>query len=138
QGVLVAGLGTFAVVQERFRGKEVEYVIQRPVFQLDADVLRLLDLTVPQENIPDSVEVEPLDYTWLSQATSFPPPVVESCVQETTFLYTLQLWDGQHRAFAFRDIGVLSWRHGVLCMRFHGSCVAALESRDTPIALLRT
>ncbi|NXX82800.1 CCD81 protein, partial [Urocolius indicus] len=138
QGVLVKGLGIFAVVREKLWGKEVEYVIQRPVFQLDADLSRLLNVKDPQENIFDDVEVEPLNYKWLLRATSFPLHVVEGFVEETILLYALQLWAGQNRPFIFKNIGVLSSTQGFLCLHFYRSCVEALEKRETILTLLHT
>lgn len=85
-----------------------------------------------------NIEIKTLDYEWLSQATSFPQHVVEDCVQETIFLYSFQLRNRQRLAFAFKDIGVLSCRDDVLCMRFYYDCVTGLESEASQIALLRT
>ncbi|NXK00972.1 CCD81 protein, partial [Corythaixoides concolor] len=138
QSVLVAALGTFAMVQERFHGKEEVYVVRRPVFQVDMDASCLRELMVPPVAIPDDVEIQPLNYRWLSRATSFPLHVVEGCVQETVLLYSFQLRNRQRLAFAFKDIGVLSCKDNVLCMRFYYDCVAGLESEAGWIALLRT
>ncbi|KFV42259.1 Coiled-coil domain-containing protein 81, partial [Tyto alba] len=138
QGVLVTGLGTFAVVQEPFQGEEEVYVVRRPVFQLDIDALYLRELAFPTVTIPGNVKVKTLNYKWLSQATSFPQDVVEDCVQETVFLYSFQLRNRQCPAFAFKDIGVLSCKDDVLCMRFFYDCVTGLESKASQIALLHT
>ena len=85
-----------------------------------------------------NIEIKTLNYGWLSQATSFPPHVVQDCVQETIFLYSFQLRNRQRLAFAFKDIGVLSCRDDVLCMRFYYDCVTGLESEASQIALLHT
>ncbi|XP_074750199.1 uncharacterized protein LOC141954736 [Strix uralensis] len=138
KGVLVTGLGTFAVVQERFSGEEEVYVVRRPVFQLDIDTICLQELAFPTVAIPGNIEIKTLNYGWLSQATSFPPHVVQDCVQETIFLYSFQLRNRQRLAFAFKDIGVLSCRDDVLCMRFYYDCVTGLESEASQIALLHT
>ncbi|XP_074706944.1 uncharacterized protein LOC141934980 isoform X3 [Strix aluco] len=138
KGVLVTGLGTFAVVQERFSGEEEVYVVRRPVFQLDIDAICLQELAFPTVAIPGNIEIKTLNYGWLSQATSFPPHVVQDCVQETIFLYSFQLRNRQRLAFAFKDIGVLSCRDDVLCMRFYYDCVTGLESEASQIALLHT
>ncbi|XP_055565642.1 uncharacterized protein LOC114015429 isoform X1 [Falco cherrug] len=86
----------------------------------------------------DDVKIEPLNYRWLSRTTSFPQHVVQSCVQETILLYSFQLRNRQHLAFAFKDIGVLSFTDDVLCMRFYRDCVTGLESKASWIALLNT
>ncbi|KFV18931.1 Coiled-coil domain-containing protein 81, partial [Tauraco erythrolophus] len=138
QGVLVSGLGTFAMVQERFHGEEEVYVVRRPVFQLEIDASCLWELMVPTVVIPGSVEIKPLNYRWLSRATSFPLHVVEGCVQETILLYSFQLRNRQRLAFTFKDIGVLSCKDDVLCMRFYYDCVTGLESKASRIALLHT
>ncbi|NWI35160.1 CCD81 protein, partial [Sula dactylatra] len=138
QGVLVGGLGTFAMVQEQFRGKEEVYVARRPVFRLDIDVLCLQELTFPAVVIPGNVKIKPLNYKWLSRATSFPRHVVEGCVEETIALYSFQLRNRQRLAFTFKDIGVLSCEDDVLCMRFYYDCVTGLESKASRIALLHT
>ncbi|NXW52286.1 CCD81 protein, partial [Nyctiprogne leucopyga] len=96
------------------------------------------ELVIPTVNIPGDVKIKPLNYRWLSQATSLPRHVVQGCVQETILLYSFQLRKGQHLAFAFKDIGVLSCKDGVLCMRFYYECVVGLESKASQIALLHT
>ncbi|KAF1604062.1 Coiled-coil domain-containing protein 81, partial [Eudyptes chrysolophus] len=138
QGVLVTGLGTFAMVQERFHGEEEVYVVRRPVFRLDIDALCLQELAFPTVAIPGDVKIKPLNYKWLSRATSFPQHVVEDCVQETILLYSFQLRNRQRLAFAFKDIGVLSCKDDVLCMRFYYDCVTGLKSKASCIALLHT
>ncbi|XP_017941134.2 coiled-coil domain-containing protein 81-like isoform X2 [Manacus vitellinus] len=137
-GVLVPGLGTFAVVPEQVDGAEEVYVVRRPVFQLDMDVSCLRELMFPTVMIPGDIEIAPLDYWWLSQTTSLPPDVLRDCVEETVLLYSFQLRDRQRLAFAFGDIGVLSCQDNVLCMQFNRSCVKKLENWDTWVALLLT
>ncbi|XP_074995025.1 uncharacterized protein LOC142076665 isoform X1 [Calonectris borealis] len=138
KGVLVTGLGTFAMVQEQFHGEGEVYVVRRPVFRLDVDALRLQELAFPTVVIPGDVKIKPLNYKWLSQATSFPRHVVKNCVQETVLLYSFQLRNRQRLAFAFKGIGVLSCKDDVLCMRFYYDCVTGLASKASRIALLRT
>ncbi|XP_064530581.1 uncharacterized protein LOC135423875 isoform X2 [Pseudopipra pipra] len=138
KGVLVPGLGTFAVVPEQVDGAEEVCVVRRPVFQLDMDVSCLQELMFPTVMIPGDIEIAPLDYWWLSQTTSLPPDVLRDCVEETVLLYSFQLRDRQRLAFAFGDIGVLSCQDNVLCMQFHRSCVKKLENWDTWVALLLT
>ncbi|XP_027521326.1 coiled-coil domain-containing protein 81-like isoform X4 [Corapipo altera] len=138
KGVLIPGLGTFAVVPEQVDGAEEVYVVRRPVFQLDMDVSCLRELMFPTVMIPGDIEIAPLDYWWLSQTTSLPPDILRDCVEETVLLYSFQLRDRQRLAFAFGDIGVLSCQDNVLCMQFHRSCVKKLENWDTWVALLLT
>ncbi|XP_063177884.1 coiled-coil domain-containing protein 81-like [Chroicocephalus ridibundus] len=138
KGVLLPGLGTFAMVQERFQGEEEVFTARRPVFQLNMDVAFLQELTFPTAVIPEDVEIKPLNYRWLSRATSFPRHMVEDCVRDTILLYSCQLRNGQHLSFTFKDIGVLSCQDGVLCMRFYYDCVTGLESKASRMALLRT
>lgn len=52
QGVLVPGLGVFAVVQEQFYSKEEAVLVRRPVFQMDLGVLWLEDVQSPSEIVP--------------------------------------------------------------------------------------
>ncbi|KFP88979.1 Coiled-coil domain-containing protein 81, partial [Acanthisitta chloris] len=138
QGVLVPGLGTFAVIHKQVDGTEKVYIVRTPVFQLDMDASCLGKLGYPTVVIPGDSKITPLGYWCLSQTTSLPPDVVRGCVEETILLYSFQLRDRQHLAFAFRDIGILSCQDNVLCMQFHQSCIAALESQDTWVALLLT
>ncbi|NXC00971.1 CCD81 protein, partial [Orthonyx spaldingii] len=137
-GVLVPGLGTFAVVHEQINGTEEVYVVRRPVFRLDMQMSCLRELVFPTVTIPGDIEILLLDYWWLSQANSLPPDMVRGCVEETVLLYSLQLRDGWCPAFAFENIGILSCRENVLCMQFHCSCVTELESQDAWLALLLT
>ncbi|NXC56556.1 CCD81 protein, partial [Aleadryas rufinucha] len=136
QGVLVPGLGTFAVVHEQINGTEEVYVVRRPVFQLDVDMSCLRELVFPVVMISGDIEIMPLDYWWLSQTNSFPPDTVRGCVEETILLYSFQLRTGQRPGFTFENIGILSCQDNVLCMQFHYSCIAELESRDIWVALL--
>ncbi|XP_072792121.1 coiled-coil domain-containing protein 81-like [Taeniopygia guttata] len=52
KGVLVPGLGTFAVVPEQVNSTEEVYVVRRPVFQLDMDMSCLQELVFPTVMIP--------------------------------------------------------------------------------------
>ena len=88
--------------------------------------------------LADNVKVEPLNYRWLWRATSFPWHVVQSCVQETILLHSFQLRNRQRLAFAFKDIGILSFTDDVLCMQFYRNCVTGLESKASWTALLNT
>ncbi|KFR00209.1 Coiled-coil domain-containing protein 81, partial [Opisthocomus hoazin] len=132
------GLGTFAMIREQFQGKEEMHIVQRPVFQLDIDNVCLQELGFPTVVIPGHTKIQPLNYWLLSQATSFPRHVVERCVQETIRLYSFQLRNKQHLDFTFKDIGVLSHRDNILCMRFYYECVTWLESEASRAALLYT
>ncbi|XP_054667266.1 uncharacterized protein LOC129200035 [Grus americana] len=174
KGVLLTGLGTFAVLQEQLQGKEEAYEVRRPVFQPDIDALQLEELVFPTVVIPGekavatlhfppprpgedvcsllfgkgwemsgmaskgNVKIQPLNYKWLSRATCFPQHVVAECVRETVRLYSFQLQKGRRLAFVFKDIGVLSCKDDVLCMRFYYNCVTGLERKASRIALLRT
>ncbi|NXH81707.1 CCD81 protein, partial [Edolisoma coerulescens] len=144
QGVLVPGLGTFAVVHEQINGTEEVYVVRRPVFQLDMDMSCLRELVFPTVMIP-AVAMRMLSssqvtsrscHWWLSQTNSLPPDMVRGCVEETILLYSFQLRMRQRPAFTFENIGILSCQDNVLCMQFHCSCIAGLESRDIWVALL--
>ena len=211
------------MLQEQFQGKEEVYVVRRPVFRLELDVLCLQELAFPTVVIPGkkaaatlrfpppclggecvlsalweglgevenclqrsggglsspktncspravsvstlpsgilfyesyveiwpavtvttflllagNVKIKPLNYKRLSQATSFPQHVVKDCVQETVLLYSSQLKNGQRLSFAFKDIGVLSCKDDLLCMRFYSDCVTGLERKASRIALLHT
>ncbi|KFO92356.1 Coiled-coil domain-containing protein 81, partial [Buceros rhinoceros silvestris] len=136
QGVLIPGLGTFTMVHEQFNGYEDVYTVRRPYFYLDIDEFFLQELVFPTVIIPGDVKVKLLNYRWLSQATSFSRHLVENCVQETILLYSYHLRSGQHLPFAFKDIGVLSCRDGILGMRFYYECVAGLERKASRVALL--
>ncbi|XP_063178398.1 coiled-coil domain-containing protein 81-like isoform X2 [Chroicocephalus ridibundus] len=79
KGVLLPGLGTFTMVQERFQGEEEVFMARRPVFQLNMDKACLQELTFPTGVIPgekpeatchfptpclgaEDVEIKPLNY----------------------------------------------------------------------------
>nr|XP_038027864.1 coiled-coil domain-containing protein 81-like [Anas platyrhynchos] len=123
KAIQVAGLGTFAVLQEQFHVKQKRLLIRKPFFQLDIDEGWLEYMYCPPEILPDDVEVEQLNYLQLAQATSFPLYVVQECVQETIILYCCLLKNKEHVPFAFRDIGVLTCEDDFLCMKFYPDCV---------------
>lgn len=52
QGVVVAGLGTFATVQKHLFGTQKVFVVRRPIFQLAIDKFWLEGLACPTEIIP--------------------------------------------------------------------------------------
>lgn len=52
QGVAVAGLGTFAMVQKHLFGTQEVFVVRRPIFQLAIDKFWLEGLECPTEIIP--------------------------------------------------------------------------------------
>ncbi|NWX13478.1 CCD81 protein, partial [Aegotheles bennettii] len=138
QGVLLEGLGTFAVVKEQFHGKDEVYVVRRPIFQLDMEAIYLRGLSFPKVVIPDHISIKTLDYTWLRRATCIPQHVVEACVQETILLYSFQLMSGHHLPFTFKDMGILSCSSGGLCMQFYPDCVTGIEREAGWVALLHT
>eukprot|EP00075_Anas_platyrhynchos_P014154 XP_027303407.1 uncharacterized protein LOC113840862 isoform X2 [Anas platyrhynchos] len=138
KAIQVAGLGTFAVLQEQFHVKQKRLLIRKPFFQLDIDEGWLEYMYCPPEILPDDVEVEQLNYLQLAQATSFPLYVVQECVQETIILYCCLLKNKEHVPFAFRDIGVLTCEDDFLCMKFYPDCVKRLESSEDLIAMLHS
>ncbi|NWZ58757.1 CCD81 protein, partial [Haliaeetus albicilla] len=138
QGVVVAGLGTFAMVQKHLFGTQEVFVVRRPIFQLAIDKFWLEGLESPTEIIPDDVKVEPLNFQQLSRASGFPQCLVENCVRETVLLYSFQLRSGKRFAFAFQDIGILACKGNFLCMQFYSHCITGLESTVSPIALLHS
>ena len=58
-------------------------------------------------------------------------------MQETISFYSFQQTNRQRLAFV-KDIGVLSCRDDILCVRFYYDCVTGLESKVSLIALLHT
>lgn len=60
QAVQVAGLGTFAVLQEQFHVKQKCLSIRRPFFQLDIDEAWLEDVYCPPEILPGEKAAAPL------------------------------------------------------------------------------
>ncbi|KAM6191588.1 uncharacterized protein WM294_012637 [Sarcoramphus papa] len=138
KGVVVAGLGTFAMVQKHLFGTREVFVVRRPIFQLAIDKFWLEGLACPTEIIPDDVKVEPLNFQQLSRASGFPRRMVENCVRETILLYSFQLRNGKRFAFAFQDIGILACKGNFLCMQFYSHCITGLESTASPIALLHS
>ncbi|NXU58527.1 CCD81 protein, partial [Turnix velox] len=138
QGVHLPGLGTFAMVREPVRGQKESPVARRPVFQLDIPKENLEDLVFHTEAIPGNVTVRPVRYNWVSHAASIPASKVEGCVRETILLYSLQLRTGQCFPFTFKEVGVLSCQHNILCMRFYYEFVTRLETQAPRTALLHT
>ncbi|NXJ64606.1 CCD81 protein, partial [Rostratula benghalensis] len=137
-GVFLPGLGTFAMVQEQFWGEKEVFTVRRPVFQLDIDGAYLQEFMFQTVSIPGNAKINPLNYRWLSQTTSFPRYILEDCVRESILLYSFQLRNRQHPSFTFKNIGILSCQDDVLCMRFYYECVTGLESKASWIALLHT
>ncbi|NXU60087.1 CCD81 protein, partial [Turnix velox] len=138
QGVELPGLGTFAPLQEEFVGEKEVIVARRPIFRMGVDKECQQKFLITTDIIPESIPIRQLNYKWLARAASLPLYMVTDCVKETILLYTLQIKNDQELPFIFKDLGVLTCRNGVLCMRFYYKCVTRLETKATRIALMRT
>ncbi|OXB52372.1 UNVERIFIED_CONTAM: hypothetical protein H355_012517 [Colinus virginianus] len=138
KGVLVERLGVFVVLKEQFHGKGHSISVRRPVFQLDISAVGPQHVSFHREIIPDGVEIEPLNYRRLSQATAFSLIEVQHCVQETIHMFHLLLRNKEHVSFAFKNIGILTYEDEFLCTRFYFSCITALGNEAHLIVLLQT
>ncbi|NXJ12900.1 CCD81 protein, partial [Odontophorus gujanensis] len=138
QGVQVERLGVFAVLKEPFHGKDYSISVRRPVFQLDISAVGPQHISYHDEIIPDGVEIEPLNYRQLSQATGISLIEVQRCVQETILMFHHLLRDKEDVSFAFKNIGVLTYEDEFLCTRFYFSCITELGNEAHLIVLLQT
>ncbi|NXA57673.1 CCD81 protein, partial [Nothocercus julius] len=136
QGIVVQGLGTFCTVQEPLNlGEEGVLLVRRPIFKLGMHMVWLRGLKV---TLPDDIKIEPLNYHLLSLFISFPPHIIQDCVEETIRLFSFHLEKKHNVAFVFRDIGVLTCQGDTLYMMFYASCIKRLEKRASLISALRS
>ncbi|OXB70270.1 UNVERIFIED_CONTAM: hypothetical protein H355_013967, partial [Colinus virginianus] len=138
KGVLVERLRVFAVLKEQFHGKDHSISVRRPVFQPDIRAVGPQHVSFHGEIIPDGVEIEPLNYRQLSQATAFSLIKVQHCVQKSILMFHHLLRNKEHVSFAFKNIGVLTYEDEFLCTSFYFSCITVLGNEAYLIVLLQS
>eukprot|EP00075_Anas_platyrhynchos_P009125 XP_021134489.2 coiled-coil domain-containing protein 81 [Anas platyrhynchos] len=127
--VRIVGLGTFAVLmQELCVGRNDCLLIRRPVFQLSNTARKILNLTYAKRIIPDSAPVVPLDYTMIALETSKPPDAVRNCLNETVMYLSRCIASELNIDFVFRDMGILSFKHMEVQMRFYEKFLLSLDT----------
>ncbi|KAL7845824.1 hypothetical protein AOLI_G00240160 [Acnodon oligacanthus] len=128
KGVCISGLGTFTFSQMKLDMGSKYVLIQRPVFLLSERLSQShgLKQTKPLAAAGD-IPVVPLNFTALSTESPFDRDVVEGCIRETLLLLLRAVSTQRTVVFTFRGIGVLSFHHSNVKMKFYKDFISAMD-----------
>ncbi|KAL6481486.1 hypothetical protein MHYP_G00095660 [Metynnis hypsauchen] len=128
KGVCISGLGTFTFSQMKLDLGSKCVLIQRPVFLLSERLSQShgLKQTKPLVAAGD-IPVVPLNFTALSIESPFDRDVVEGCIRETLLLLLRAVSTQRTVVFTFRGIGVLSFHHSNVKMKFYKDFISAMD-----------
>ncbi|XP_036413216.1 coiled-coil domain-containing protein 81-like [Colossoma macropomum] len=128
KGVCISGLGTFTFSQMKLDVGSKYVLIQRPVFLLSERLSQShgLKQTKPLAAAGD-IPVVPLNFTALSTESPFDRDVVEGCIRETLLLLLRAVSTQRTVVFTFRGIGVLSFHHSNVKMKFYKDFISAMD-----------
>ncbi|XP_037399623.1 coiled-coil domain-containing protein 81 isoform X3 [Pygocentrus nattereri] len=128
KGVCISGLGTFTFSQMKLDMGSKYVLIQHPVFLLSEKLSQShgLKQTKPLAAAGD-IPVVPLNFTALSTESLFDRDVVEGCIRETLLLLLRAVTIQRTVVFTFRGIGVLSFHHSNVKMKFYKDFISAMD-----------
>ncbi|KAK2817912.1 hypothetical protein Q7C36_021845 [Tachysurus vachellii] len=132
KGVCIAGLGVFTFSQQKLDLGSKYVLYQRPVFILTEKLCQShgLKQSKPLAAAGD-IPVVQLNFTALSVDSPFERDVVESCVREMLLLL-LRAVAAQRSVFLiFRGIGVLSFQHSNVKMKFYRDFISSMDGSGT-------
>ncbi|XP_076838678.1 coiled-coil domain-containing protein 81-like [Brachyhypopomus gauderio] len=128
KGVCIPGLGAFTFSQQKLELGSKYILIQRPIFLLSEKISQshCLKQTKPLA-VAGDVPVVPLNFAAVSAESPFDRDGVEGCVRETLLLLLRAVSALRTVLLTFQGIGVLSFRHGTVKMRFHRDFISAMD-----------
>ncbi|XP_060754261.1 coiled-coil domain-containing protein 81-like [Neoarius graeffei] len=132
KGVCIAGLGVFTFSQQKLDIGSKYILYQRPIFILTEKLCQShgLKQTKPLA-VAGDIPVVQLNFTTLSMDSPFERDVVEGCVREMLLLL-LRAVTAQRTVFLiFRGIGILSFRHSSVKMRFFRDFISSMDGSGT-------
>ncbi|XP_027012263.1 coiled-coil domain-containing protein 81 isoform X1 [Tachysurus fulvidraco] len=132
KGVCIAGLGVFTFSQQKLDLGSKYVLYQRPVFILTEKLCQShgLKQSKPLAAAGD-IPVVQLNFTALSVDSPFERDVVEGCVREMLLLL-LRAVAAQRSVFLiFRGIGVLSFQHSNVKMKFYRDFISSMDGSGT-------
>ncbi|XP_063070047.1 coiled-coil domain-containing protein 81-like [Engraulis encrasicolus] len=127
KGVHIPGLGTFTFsVQKVDRGKGQQLILS-PIFLLAEKFKRVSGMKQRKASPAGEVPVVPLNFSLLSMDGPFERDVVERCVRESLMLLVRVVSQHPSALLGFPGLGLLTFRRGLACMRFHRAFLWALD-----------
>ncbi|XP_068771755.1 uncharacterized protein [Struthio camelus] len=125
KGVALDVLGIFYVLRKHCSEVNREVIIPR--FHLSPRVAQTHGLSYVNRDIPDDLEIVPLDYALLSSATSLPEKLVKECVNDIVVLFSWGAGLGEDYDLVFKGIGLLMSRNKSLTMRYSKEFLLAVD-----------
>ncbi|XP_026175474.1 coiled-coil domain-containing protein 81 isoform X2 [Mastacembelus armatus] len=128
KGVHLAGLGTFTFSQQKLELGNKFTIIQRPIFLLAGKLAQSLGLKQARPLAAAThLPVVQLNFAAVSQETPFSRDIVEGCIRETLLLLFRALASEQNIFITFQGIGVLSFKHNKVRMKFNRDFINAMD-----------
>ncbi|XP_011405838.1 PREDICTED: coiled-coil domain-containing protein 81-like [Amphimedon queenslandica] len=129
KGVSLHGFGTFTFSQRKIDigcGKILK--IQRPVFVLSENMAQTHSLSYPKQLATGQIPVLSINYTVLSNGTSFSRDTVELCIREILVAFGKALGACKDISLDFPKIGRLMIRDKKCRMRFFKEFITSMDS----------
>lgn len=129
KGVSVHGFGTFTFSQRKIDigcGKILK--IQRPVFVLSENMAQTHSLSYPKQLATGQIPVLSINYTVISNGTSFSRDTVELCIREILVAFGKALGACKDISLDFPKIGRLMIRDKKCRMRFFKEFISSMDS----------
>ncbi|KAG7315736.1 hypothetical protein KOW79_020602 [Hemibagrus wyckioides] len=132
KGVCIAGLGVFTFSQQKLDVGSKYVLYQRPVFILTEKLCQShgLKQSKPLAAAGD-IPVVQLNFSALSVDSPFERDVVEGCVREMLLLLLRAVAAQRSIFLIFRGIGVLSFRHSIVKMKFYRDFISSMDGSGT-------
>ncbi|XP_047007306.1 coiled-coil domain-containing protein 81 isoform X2 [Ictalurus punctatus] len=132
KGVCIAGLGVFTFSQQKLDVGSKYVLYQRPIFILTEKLCQShgLKQTKPLAAAGD-IPVVQLNFTALSMDSPFERDVVEGCVREMLLLLVRAVAAQRTVFLIFRGIGILSFRHSNVKMKFYRDFISSMDGSGT-------
>ncbi|XP_021264623.1 coiled-coil domain-containing protein 81-like isoform X2 [Numida meleagris] len=134
KGVAIDVLGIFYILRKRICEATRPMIVPR--FHLSPRVAQAQGLIYTNSDIPDDLEVVPLDYSQLSLKTSLPEKLVKECVNDIAVLFSWGAGLGEDYDLIFKGIGLLMSRNRILTMRYHEEFLLAIDQTGTVLKCL--
>ncbi|XP_053906539.1 uncharacterized protein LOC128849293 [Cuculus canorus] len=129
KGVAIDGLGVFYVLRQHY--SKLNGDVLAPKFRLLEGVMQAQRISHANRDIPDDLQVVPLDYSQLSLKTTVPEKMVEECVNDLVVLFTWGAGLGEDYDLVFKGIGILRSRDKILRMTYYKDFLLAIDGTGT-------
>ncbi|XP_053911727.1 uncharacterized protein LOC128850761 isoform X3 [Cuculus canorus] len=129
KGVAIDGLGVFYVLRQHY--SKLNGDVLAPKFHLLEGVMQAQRISHANRDVPDDLQVVPLDYSQLSLKTTVSEKMVEECVNDLVVLFTWGAGLGEDYDLVFKGIGILRSRDNILRMTYYKDFLLAIDGTGT-------